>query len=313
MERRALAAVVCLLAGCGSGQPEGAAGTHGSHDGGDGLADVDTVEAASDGSPQDSGTNVGEDGGSRCHTSGTSIACDHQVAMLSDGSSMRQVAYATPLGAPPAAGWPAVVYFQGSFVPGHSAFGAMQSDPLGTYELTLTVAALLDRGYVVIAPDAASGGTTFWDTNIPPYAQSWAGCPDDVLMRALLAWITAGAPGPIDSSRLYAMGISSGGFMTSRMAVSYAGRFRALADHSGSYATCSATCTVPTPLPSDHPPTLFLRGDADTVVPMSAIQPYLTALQGEGHETKLVTEADAGHQWLGSAVQAIPAWFDAHP
>jgi poly(3-hydroxybutyrate) depolymerase len=310
MRRWALAAVAWLLAGCGGSSPEAAGAPHGTQDGGDAFVDVAAPDVGGD-SVQDAGANG--DGGSRCHVSGTSIACDHQVAMLSDGSAAREITYETPLGTPPSAGWPAVVYFQGSFVPGHSAFAAAQSDPFGMYELTLTVAALLDRGYAVIAPDTASGGTTFWDTNVPPFAQSWAGCPDDVLVRALLAWIAAGTPGPIDTGRLYAMGISSGGFMTSRMAVSYAGRFRALADHSGSYATCSATCSVPTPLPSDHPPTLFLHGDGDTVVPMSAVQPYLSALQGEGHETKLVTEADAGHQWLASAVQAIPDWFDAHP
>jgi predicted esterase len=97
------------------------------------------------------------------------------------------------------------------------------------------------------------------------------------------------------------------------MAVSYPGRFRALVDHSGSYATCSAACSVPTPLPADHPPTLFLHGDMDMVVPASAVQPYVAALQAEGHETKLVTDADAGHQWLPEGVDAIPAWFDAHP
>jgi predicted esterase len=108
------------------------------------------------------------------------------------------------------------------------------------------------------------------------------------------------------------MGISSGGFMTSRMAVSYPGRFRALADHSGSYATCSDVCTVPTPLPANHPPTLFLHGDTDLVVPITAIQPYIDALNAEGFETQLVTDAVAGHQWLSEAVQAIPAWFDSH-
>lgn len=97
------------------------------------------------------------------------------------------------------------------------------------------------------------------------------------------------------------------------MAVTYPGKFRALADHSGSYATCSAICLVPTPLPADHPPTLFLHGDLDVVVPITAVQPYLDALLAEGHEAKLVTDALAGHQWLREGSQVIPAWFDAHP
>ena len=198
-------------------------------------------------------------------------------------------------------------------MPGENAFAATSSAAFDQYDLTRTVAALLDDGYVVIAPDAADDGTTYWETNIPPYASSWSGCPDDVLMQSLLASVSAGGFGPIDGTRLYAMGISSGGFMTSRMAVSYQGKFRALADHSGSYATCSATCTVPTPLPADHPPTLFLHGGQDAVVPLSAIQPYIDALTAEGHEAQLVTDADAGHQWLPEGPQVIPAWFDSHP
>ncbi|MGH7295157.1 MAG: extracellular medium-chain-length polyhydroxyalkanoate depolymerase, partial [Polyangiaceae bacterium] len=253
---------------------------------------------------------AGDDGpSSRCQISASSATCEHQSTTVSG----RPVAYETPLGSPPASGWPAVVYFQGSFVPGTDAFAAASSAPFGQYDLTRTVAALLDDGYAIVAPDASSDGTSYWETNIPPYESSWAGCPDDVLMQALLAAVAAGGFGPIDPAHLYAMGISSGGFMTSRMAVSYPGEFRALVDHSGSYATCSATCAVPTPLPGGHPPTLFLHGDADQVVPLSAIQPYLDALTAEGHEAQLVTDPDAGHQWLPEGPQVIPAWFDAHP
>jgi poly(3-hydroxybutyrate) depolymerase len=247
--------------------------------------------------------------GSRCVITSTQATCQNEQTTI-DG---RPVAYETPLGTAPAAGWPAVVYFQGSLVPGTDAFAASSTAAFDQYDLTRTVAALLADGYALIAPDAAEDGTTYWDTNIPPYSTSWSGCPDDMLMQDLFAAIAAGSFGPIDAARLYAMGISSGGFMTSRMAVSYQGKFRALADHSGSYATCSDTCTVPTPLPSDHPPTLFLHGDLDVVVPLSAIQPYLDALTAEGHEAQLVTDADAGHQWLPEGPQVIPAWFDSHP
>jgi poly(3-hydroxybutyrate) depolymerase len=289
--------------------------------GGAGALGTDAGDASqgangpADGADDDARVGADVDAASvpRCPVTSTGVSCAHEVASISDANGPRQVAYATPIGAAPSGGWPTVIYFQGSFLPGHSAFAAAPSDPLGMYELTLTIGAFLDRGYAVLAPDAASNGGTFWQTNIPPYSSSWPGCSDDVLMHNLFASIEKGAFGPLDASRLYAMGFSSGGFMTSRMAVSYAGRFRALADHSGSYATCGATCTVPTPLPPDHPPTLFLHGDADKVVPMSAVQPYIDALQAEGHVTKLVTDADAGHQWLAEAVGAVPDWFDAHP
>jgi poly(3-hydroxybutyrate) depolymerase len=275
-------------------------------------AAADATVAPRDGSPP-SLSDALTPTGAVCTTDDGGIVCSSQSMSLSDGTNQRLVTYAVPIGTPPSGGWPAVIYFQGSLVPGHTAFAATETDPFGMYDLTLTIAALLARGYVVVAPDTPSGGTTFWQTNIPPYSATWSGCADDVLMHALLASLAQGTLGPVNASRLYAMGISSGGFMTSRMAVSYAGTFRALVDHSGSYATCSDVCVVPTPLPTDHPPTLFLHGDTDIVVPTSAVQPYLSALQAEGFEASLVTDADAGHQWLSEAITAIPDWFDAHP
>ena len=283
-----------------------------------GLGQGDASDAGGVG--DDDGAAVGDDAASsvdgalpsRCTMTATTITCEHEQLLLHDADASRPVLYETPLGAPPPAGWPTVLYFQGSLVPGDSAFAATTSSPFGEYDLTRTIKALLDDGYAVVAPDASADGTTYWETNVPPFSTSWSGSPDDVFMLDLFAAMSAGQLGPIDSSHLYAMGISSGGFMTSRMAVSYDGRFRALVDHSGSYATCSALCTVPTPLPSDHPPTLFLHGALDVVVPMTAIQPYIDALNDAGRETKLVTDPNAGHQWLSEGPDVIPAWFDAH-
>jgi poly(3-hydroxyoctanoate) depolymerase len=294
---------------CGAGGAAPAGGATGAEAG-----DAEGVDAASpaladgDAAPPRDGAIPG-DGGSRCTATADAITCVHASTTIAS----RTVTYAAPLGSEPAAGRPAVVFFQGSFVPGSAAFSATKADAFGAYALTRTIAALLDRGYVVIAPDAASNGTTFWQTNIPPYATSWPGCADDMLMQGLLAAISGGGFGTVDPHRLYAMGISSGGFMTSRMAVSYAGKFRALVDHSASYATCGQTCLVPTPLPADHPPTLFLHGDGDNVAPISIVRPYLDALLAEGHEAKLVTDPDAGHEWLAAGELAVPDWFDSHP
>jgi poly(3-hydroxyoctanoate) depolymerase len=304
----ALLGCVALLACGGGASPSASSATGGGGSGGfTPLADASTGGGADDG-----GIEGGPNAASRCTVTPPDIECPSQQIALSDSTADRAVTFATPLGSPPSAGWPAVVFFQGSFVPGHTAFAAAESDSFGRYELTLTVKALLDDGYAVLAPDASSNGSEFWETNIPPYAESWSGSPDDVLMNNLFDAMSKGAFGPIDPTHLYAMGISSGGFMTSRMAVSYPGKMRALADHSGSYATCSATCSVPTPLPSGHPPTLFLHGAADDVVPLSAIQPYLDALTSEGYEAKLVTDPDAGHEWLPEGPSAIPVFFDAH-
>lgn len=243
---------------------------------------------------------------SRCRVETDRIACEHAAKTVAG----RKIAWAIPAGTAPQGGWPAVVYFQGSFVAGSTAFEAERGASFNMYALTTTIKELLDRGFAVIAPDAREG--LFWQSNVPPYSIAWSGCADDLFMNALFGDITAGAFGAIDQTHLHAMGISSGGFMTSRMAVSYPGKFRSLAIHSGSYATCGKLCDVPSPLPKDHPPTLFVHGDEDTVVSPSVMEPYLAALVAEGHETKLVTDPQGGHTWLDVAVGAVPAWFDAH-
>jgi len=230
------------------------------------------------------------------------------------GGITRNVDYQLPLGTPSAAGWPVVFMFQGSFFSATHDFNAVSTDPFGAYYQALTLKALLDAGYAVLAPETAGAGSTYWDTNIPPYASAWQGCPDDVFMQAIFAAMGSGGFGLLDGSRLYATGISSGGYMTSRMAVSYAGKFKSLAICSASYATCAgAVCVIPTPLPSDHPPTLFLHGSQDTVVPISTMQAYDSDLQAEGHTTNAIVDPNAGHQWIAQAPAAITAWFAKSP
>jgi predicted esterase len=97
------------------------------------------------------------------------------------------------------------------------------------------------------------------------------------------------------------------------MAVSYSGRFRALAIESGSYATCAGpACAIPATLPADHPPTLFLHGGMDTIVPIGTAQAYYQELMAQGFETKFVEDPSAGHQWLSVAPHDVVQWFTTH-
>lgn len=252
---------------------------------------------------------------SRCQVTTDSILCSKRELPLPALLGSRTVHFELPLGTPPLAGWPVVVYFQGSFFAGSRAFAASRDDAFGAYHLAQTVKALLDAGYAVLAPDALVAGSTFWQTNVPPWSLLWTTSSDHALMISILREIGRGLGddrfGPLDASRLYAMGISSGGFMTSRMAVSYRGRFRALAVHSASYATCSALCLVP-PLPEDHPPTLFLHGGLDLIVPRTTMEVYRDALRRDGTEVRTVIDPAAGHQWLPSGPSEILSWFSAH-
>lgn len=249
---------------------------------------------------------------SRCELTESKVTCSRRELSLTALLVPREVSYELPLGTPPRDGWPVVIFFQGSFFPPSLAFSSEKSSPFGQYQLALTVKALLDAGYAVLAPNALAGGVTFWQTNVPPWSVLWNTSSDHAFLMAIFKAMRDGKFGRLDDRRLYATGISSGGFMTSRMAVSYPGTFRALAVASASYATCSALCIVPR-LPADHPPTLFLHGQRDLIVPVPTMESYRDALERDGREVHTIVNRTSGHEWIPDAVAAIPAWFAAHP
>lgn len=249
---------------------------------------------------------------SRCQATSSHVICSQRELSLTALFVPRKVTFEVPLSTPPAAGWPVAIFYQGSFIAGSQMFAADRGDAFGKYQATLTIKTLLDAGYAVLAPDALLGGTTFWQTNIPPWSLLWTTSSDHAFLVAIVQAIRGGRFGALNPDRLYALGISSGGFMTSRMAVSYPGMFRALAVHSASYATCSAVCVVPG-LPADHPPTLFLHGLLDPIVPLPTMEAYRNALKRDGHEVETVINKTASHQWLPEGAQAVRDWFDHHP
>jgi len=320
--RSTCVATAFVLCACGDASSSPATSPGGGHDGGggstpgdDGGAPSTLVDAATDTSPNDDAAAGGDgEAASRCTATATQVSCTYQQETVQIPGGSRTVYWQVPLGKPSGAGWPAVLVYQGSFFEASTFFFGAVSDAFGQYYGALMVKNLLDAGFAVIAPDAAVNGSTYWETNIPPYATDWSTAPDNALIDALITQIESGALGKLDGARLYATGPSSGGYMTSRMAVSYQGKFRALAIESASYATCGGpACTIPTPLPSDHPPTLFLHGGMDPLVPVSTMEAYNSDLVAEGKQTKVVIDPNATHQWIAAAPTEVPAWFEAHP
>lgn len=249
--------------------------------------------------------------GQRCAIEGTERWCVHETVKLELGPlAHRSVHFQLPLGEPPVAGWPVALLFQGSFYPASRTWAADRGGPFGAWYQTETVEALLDAGWAVITPDTQGSGHTFWNTNVVPWSLDWESAPDHALMQTLLAELEAGTFGPLDPQRLSAAGISSGGYMTSRMALSYPGRFERLAIQSASWATCSGPlCVLPGELPDDHPPTLFLHGERDDVVPIETMERYRDRLEADGHRVSSIIDPEAGHAWLPDAPEAIVAWF----
>lgn len=272
-----------------------------------------SVGCAFDGSQLD--FTIDPDAETRCEVMPDHVRCDHVTITIATGAlglAAREVHFMHPVGEAPAAGWPVVILFQGSLHPADGFFEGDAADEYGGLNQARVVAALLDAGYATLAPDARYDGATYWDTNVVPYNVAWDTSEDHQLMVELFRLIEDGELGPLDASHLYATGISSGGYMTSRMAVSYPGRFDALAIQSASYATCAgALCDVPE-LPADHPPTLFLHGAMDDIVPIDTAHAYETKLEGQGTEVRFVEDGEARHEWLDAAPEEIVGWFGGH-
>lgn len=249
---------------------------------------------------------------SRCDESrgwwgSTTINCTHESFPITvSPDDVRDVLYQMPAGNPPAGGWPVAFLYQGT---GHPIeFSGKSGTRYGGFHQIRTIRELLDNGFAVIAPPAGERG--FWDTNgsSGPYEQT----SDYSYLNYLFDMVEKGTFGPLNPDRMYAAGISSGGYNTSRMAVSFPGRFRALAIQSASYATCVGPfCSVPSTLPEDHPPTLFLHGTRDWIVPAWSMEPYFEQLNARGISRK-VTDS-VGHQWLQEAPYEILNWFLMHP
>lgn len=241
------------------------------------------------------------------------ISCSSQSSWVASGPlSIRKVIYQVPTGTPPAGGWPLVIIYQGSFFALNDFVYSSNAWAGKLYNEGKTIKTLLEHGYAVIAPSAPAD--LFWQTNIPGLSGAlYETSTDFTFITNLLEDVRQGRFGPLNSQRQYATGISSGGYNTSRMAVSFPGQFKALAIQSGSYATCAGPLCVIPELPADHPPTTFLHGFIDTIVPWWSMDLYYDRLLQKGIETSRYTEPLGNHEWFTASPAIILAWFNAHP
>lgn len=248
------------------------------------------------------------------------------------GTTTRSVTYQVPEGTAPAGGWPVVFYFHGTNLAtpppadGPTTFGPADpaNDSPGARHLAAALHELLDdpgntgKKYAVVMPQAALQllVTRFWDSNLPV---AYNLTSDFCFFPSLWSSIESGdygAASQYNMDRRFAFGMSSGGYNTSRMAVSWNSDnvWKGLAIHSASYASClGATCNIPATLPTNHPPTKFFHGTADTVVPISTMYPYYDKLIAQNRIAAVRTNA-GGHNISADIVgnNGVKAWFDQY-
>lgn len=237
----------------------------------------------------------------------------------------RTVRWQVPEGTPPAGGWPVVFYYAGTQLTDFAhAFDRDAGESFGLEYEPRIMHELLDnpngggRKYAVFVadPPASGGFIQFWHTNlVVPYSAS---CDYDFLPD-LFSKIKGGTYGPasqFNMNRRYAFGISSGGYNTSRMAVTFnsgsnANTWKALGIFAASYASCAAAlCTVPS-LPANHPPTKFWHGQSDLLAPISAMYTYYNKLVQGGFNVQKLEYPD-GHEFTQDSLgpTGVKAWFD---
>ncbi|OGB21447.1 MAG: hypothetical protein A3I66_18130 [Burkholderiales bacterium RIFCSPLOWO2_02_FULL_57_36] len=236
-------------------------------------------------------------------------------------SKKRQVRWQVPEGAPPAGGWPVAFFYHPTVPVGTNPFVVQATAGSGGIYIPKMFHELLDdptgtgKKYAIVAPvSAAHFGTNYWDTNV---AFTYSGSEDYKFFPDLFGEIISGNFGPASQynmNRRYAFGMSSGGFNTSRMAVTFnsGGEWKALGIIAASYATCSASCSVPT-LPANHPPTKFWHGTGDFTVPISTMRTYYNKLVAQGIPAEKL-EHSGGHVFTADNVGAtgVKAYFDRY-
>ena len=305
VSRFLIVALVVVLVGCGTPTPVVSGGLDAGSPSVDAGARVDAGPLVDAGSTLDAGQAVIDAGVPRCSFYNGKVNCPPLITPLLG----RDVYWQFPSSPVPAAGFPAVVIYQGSFFAPSGAWGEVPSSALfNGFQQARLHALLLEHGFTVITPSALGG--LAWQTNS---GLSWDSTSDKPFIDGMLAGIRTGTFGPIDMTHVFAAGISSGGYMASRMAVSYPGVFRALIIHSGSYATCAGViCVLPTTLPALHPPTRFLHGRGDLTVPLYTAETYEQALIAQGFVADIVIDDAAGHEWLSIAPERILEWVQSH-
>lgn len=258
-------------------------------------------------------TEVDDQSTSRCETDDDgAVECAYLSRNVWTGLGdlhPREVHHQVPVGTPPEGGFPVVIAFSGSGASGSLSFAGWPGMPFGGLHQAEMVRDLLDAGFAVLCPESHLNGATYWDSNIYGYSSVWELSEDRQFVDDILDEIDAGSFGPLNPQEVFATGISSGGYMTSRLAVTRPDKFAAVAIASASYAWCySAVCWVPE-IEADHPPTMFLHGERDLVVPVSSMQPYADALDDAGVEVEVVIDPEAGHGWIPASGPEVVGWF----
>ena len=167
-------------------------------------------------------------------------ACTHYETLWVDGEK-REFLVHVPAGEPPATGWPAIIAYHGAF-----------TTPEATESYTRLSELAESEGFVVFYP---KGERRLWNDGRMPDEHDDVAFTDALIDHAISSY-------EVDEARVYATGISNGGFMSHRVACDLSDRIAAVAPVAGTLSEPLADrCDPAKPVPM----MLFLGTDDDLV------------------------------------------------
>lgn len=225
----------------------------------------------------------------------------------------RKVYLALPPGKSPEKGWPVAILLHGR---GQTAGAWFGKGLLSRGDQKLFPPLILNAGIVVMAPEALEPfgkGVKQWDF----FHRKPEHSGDLAFFQNFFQWMEGNRKITFDFSKVYAIGISSGGFMASRLGQVYPEKWAALVVIAAGNA--DSFPQIPTfPLDSkalsneisfQHPPTLIIHGDKDRIVPFVYGERYFQDLKQAGVKAEMLVVPEGGHQWPTQFHERMIKWM----
>ncbi|MFW6121074.1 MAG: prolyl oligopeptidase family serine peptidase, partial [Petrotogales bacterium] len=225
----------------------------------------------------------------------------------------RRFLWEAPNSSPPEEGYPVLFVMHGGTQ--HADVWFRQN--LFSKRQSKFVTKALEKGFFIVAPDSERPEPKErkrWDYTAETFNDSL----DLPFIQDIINWLNDSSPINIDNSRLFCIGISGGGLMTSRIAHFFGSVFKAVAVLSGGNADFVSVprwglpkfdVTSPQNFSSNHPPTLVIHGARDRLVPVEAGVHFFEELQNAAIRTHLLLNSKGGHSWQWLFNDKIIEWF----
>ena len=216
---------------------------------------------------------------------------------------------------PPDEGFPALILLHGAVQ--HAWAWFSNSGKWGREQTKFTESAL-DEGYFVIALDSKRPvwpGPRAWDA----FSKEIENNEDLQLLDSILNWLNNSNLN-VNVSNVFCVGFSSGAFMCSRIGQTFGSKIKGLVIHSGANVdTLEITwkgpffnISKPLNISANHPPTLIVHGNKDSLVRIECGLHLFNDLQRAGIDSEILVLENGEHIWLNEFTGNILDWIDSH-